>query len=367
MVEMRVLLVSGIYPPDIGGPATFVPKLAEKLSAQCAVTVVTLADSGLVSTREMEYFKIRKISRKTHLLIRITKMTYCLIREAKSADVIFSNGLFVETALANFFYNKKSIAKIVGDPVWERYKNAKKSQIPISGFMPRKSEILWRFQRKLLVASLNSYSEIITPSDQLQDLMIAWGVHRKITVIANGTQCIDENVSVQKEFDVVCVSRLVPWKKLELVIRACAISNLKLAIAGDGPEYTNLYVLARNLNAQVTFFGSINPDLVLGLLQKSKIYVLVSEYEGMSFSLLEAMMVGCQIVVSNTPGNAQVIKDGINGTVIPVVNESSIIAAIKEIEVGRRNNLGVQAKKDAHDFYCLEKILTKYQSMIMGN
>jgi len=65
------------------------------------------------------------------------------------------------------------------------------------------------------------------------------------------------------------------------------------------------------------------------LLKKSKVFILLSEYEGLSFSLLEAMSFGLPAVVSSIRANSSVVRNGIDGAVIEIENwrssESEII------------------------------------------
>jgi hypothetical protein len=96
---MKALLISGIYRPEIGGPATYLPALAQVLINQkSTVEVVTLKNSS--SNPVIEKWPVNYVNRNQFLLIRFIKTFLLIRRKGKNSDVIFANGLFQETAIA---------------------------------------------------------------------------------------------------------------------------------------------------------------------------------------------------------------------------------------------------------------------------
>jgi glycosyltransferase involved in cell wall biosynthesis len=89
--------------------------------------------------------------------------------------------------------------------------------------------------------------------------------------------------------------------------------------------------LARSLGAKVTFFGQLDKNEVQKILLRSKIYINLSDHEGLSFSLLEAMSSGLPSIVSNIQGNTNIITNGLDGIVVDVKNESHLVDAIKNL------------------------------------
>src|SRR5262245_44818031 len=116
---MRVLIVTGIFPPDCGGPATFVPRIAEALvKRRHEVQVVTLSD--VLDQSQGYTFAVRRIRRSTPRFIRVCRLVLQLTTLGKKADVVFVNGLALESAIAKFVNRKPIVLKIVGDLAWER-------------------------------------------------------------------------------------------------------------------------------------------------------------------------------------------------------------------------------------------------------
>jgi glycosyltransferase involved in cell wall biosynthesis len=314
---MKILLVSGIYPPDIGGPATFIPGFESYLREQGnEVNVVTLSDNTEKS-REM-YPGVNFASRKLCFFVRQIVTLYILSRNARKAEVIFSNGLFEECSLIALTHRKKVVFKIVGDPIWERYRNRTSENISIENFNQARLPLRFRVQRHLLRMGLNQGYAICTPSPQLSALIQDWGVRTPITVIPNGVPVFEIPQDVEISFDVITVSRLVKWKNIDTIIRVCKERNLSLGIIGAGPEYSNLKEQALACNARVVFLGELQGAKLNSAIASGRIFTLFSQYEGLSFALISAMMLGKYVVASDIPGNRNAISSGFNGVLVPI-------------------------------------------------
>jgi len=326
---MKALLISGIYTPDIGGPATYIPKLASRLSELgVLVDVVTLKNSG--SAKLNEPWNMNYIIRDQNILTRIVKTSLLIRKLAKKSNYIFSNGLFHETAFGLFMLRKKSIAKVVGDPVFERASNKDMTTLTRSDFNKAKLPFVLKIQRAFLHWSLNQFSSLTCPSLELKDLIGDWGINKPVVIIPNGVAAV-EDVEDNKEFDVVTVSRLIKLKNIDKLIIASARTKSKLAIVGSGPEEIYLKDLALDLNAPVEFIGQLNEVNIIKILRKSKMFALLSDYEGHSLALLQAMACGMPAIVSDVKGNTDVITDQIEGLVVNVNNQTEIESAIKKL------------------------------------
>jgi glycosyltransferase involved in cell wall biosynthesis len=192
-----------------------------------------------------------------------------------------------------------------------------------------------------------------------------WGVRKPIKVIANGVIC-SNLYDGKKEYDVVTVSRLTNWKNIDLVIKACSEIGVSLAIVGDGPEMSELKKLAAASYANTIFFGELDQEGVSEVLRESSIYILFSNYEGLSFSLLEAMMFGKPVIVSDVPGNRDVIEHEVTGLVVPVDSHQKLVEALRYLvdhpEIA--NSLGNKAHEVAKKMFCIENNLDRIYSLL---
>ena len=75
---MKILITVGIYPPDIGGPASFVPKIANLfVDNEFEVTVICLSETKI---QDNERYNVIRILRKQNLLIRWVKTIFTIIK-----------------------------------------------------------------------------------------------------------------------------------------------------------------------------------------------------------------------------------------------------------------------------------------------
>ncbi len=357
----KILVVTGIYPPDIGGPATYIPQFCAQLhNLGYRVQLISLTDK-LNGKRIDEPWDRTFVSRALWKPLRIFKTVLVLFRHSLGSAAIFTNGLYEEVAIISLLHKKKRIvAKIVGDPVWERYKNKTENKVEIDAFNKSVLQRPYASQRKLLKWSLNQFSEITCPSEQLEELITKWGVTKKVTVIKNGIKC-HEIVRLEPEYDVISVSRLVKWKNLDRLIMALANRDYSLAICGEGPERSNLEKLALENQVKVDFLGQVTGESLNTVINKSKAFALLSTYEGLSFALLESMMSGKRILVSNAKGNTDVIRNCENGIVVDPTNLEQISTALDTLIMNKTagEKMSLVAHQNALDLYCAERQIHK--------
>jgi glycosyltransferase involved in cell wall biosynthesis len=362
---MKFLLISGIYRPEIGGPATYLPTLAKALIDQSnQVEVITLKNSS--APAQSEVWPVNYITRDQNLLLRFIKTVMLIIRKAKSAEYIFSNGLIQETAFALLFIKRKSVAKVVSDSVWERALNNDETSLNVVDFNNSNLKFKHKLQRILLRWSLNRFGVVTCPSVQLKNIIKNWGVYKPIEFIPNGVSLVTEK-STDVDFDLITVCRLISLKNIDKIIRASIKTNVSVAVVGSGPEEYKLRELAISLGAKVTFFGQLDKNEVNKILLRSKIYLNLSDHEGLSFSLLEAMSSGLPSIVSNIQGNTNVITDGLDGIVVDIKDEHQLTNAIKSLIDSQSTRLeyGVAAKSKVKSEYLQEIQIGKVINLLI--
>jgi glycosyltransferase involved in cell wall biosynthesis len=326
---MKILLVTGIFPPDIGGPATFIPKLARFLENKGhEICILTLADQ--VNRQVKDEFQIIRIRRSLPKPLRMS-LVVARIALIDKEFKIFANGMHEEVGISLALRKRPAIAKIVGDPVWERSRNAGTTKLGIAEFNASRQSIRVNAQRRLMAFSLNKFSGITAPSLELCSLIASWKVRKQITYIANGTSVKSDTEKPMRRYDLICISRLVSWKNIKMHIDIASEIGKNLAIVGIGPEQEELIAYARSKHCEAVFLGEKNKSQIASLLKQSKVFIMMSEYEGLSFSLLEAMSFGLPAVVSDIPSNASVIRNGQEGIVVPIDNWERSIEEIKEL------------------------------------
>lgn len=355
---MRFLLITNIFPPHIGGPATFIDRVAHALAkAGHRVTVVCSSDRPSDEADRRRPFRVRRVCLVRREWYEI-KVRALLFLEMLRHRHILVNGLESYVAQINGVLRKRYVLKIVGDSAWETARNRGTTLAGIDAFQQDVGE--QRKHRALVDARnrcLQFAAEIFTPSDYLRRMVTGWGVPPgRVHTIRNGVE-VEPTKSERVEpragaLKVLFVGRLTNWKGVETLLLALVnLPNVSATIIGDGPEYPHLVDLGRQLGLEdkVRFEGSLPPDVVRQRMIDADALVLVSLYEGLSHTLLEACSVGCPCIASDIGGNREVIVDNDNGLLVPPQNVATLRRALERLrdDAGLRRRLGQQAQSTA--------------------
>ena len=320
---MKILITVGIYPPDIGGPASFVPKIAKLLEEnECEVTVICLSNEKIL---DHELFKIVRILRNQNLIIRWIKTVFNMITHGRDAELIFVNGLPMEAYIANLFLRKKLIRKIVGDWAWERGRNKGITNDSFDEFQKNKHNLHLEIAKFSRGWTATKADLVITPSMHLKKVVKNWGVlENNLKVIYNGTKIqpiIDKQENEVLHF--VTVGRLAPWKNIDKIIQAMALLNDKgfnfiFNIVGSGPIDKKLKKLVTDLKLEkkILFLGQKNTDELNKIYLNSDIYIQASGYEGLPHVILEAINFNLSIISTPIGGTNEILLNGKNGWVL---------------------------------------------------
>ena len=329
---MNILITVGIFPPDIGGPASFVPKISNFLVENGHnVKIICLSEVG--NNHIEDNLDVIRIRRSNNLPIRWLKTIYQIVKNGRNSDLIFVNGLGVESAIAALMLKKKLIRKIVGDPVWERAYNQKKTSESFDEFQNNKHSFLIEVQKLLRNWSINSAEIVITPSDHLKSFVSGLGFSNKILKINNGVDITDIKRTKGHNVDInlLIISRLVIQKNINIVIEAMELldnKNVKLSIIGEGGEFNKLEGVIHELNLQnrVQLLGKIDNNKISQFLLTADIFIQASDYEGLPHSVLEAINYEIPILSTEVGGCKDLLNDGERGFIIPIPPDKKIIA-----------------------------------------
>jgi len=168
------------------------------------------------------------------------------------------------------------------------------------------------------------------------------------------------------------VGRLHPQKRVAMLLQALKLAvqqrpdlSWQLKLAGTGPLDRKLKAMAGELaiSRQVEFLGHVAD--VGALLDRSDLFVLPSASEGISNALLEAMARGLPCVVTDIPGNNEVIQNGENGILVKVDDAEALARAILGLAADDelRERLGRQARQTVETKYLLAGVTAKYMQL----
>ena len=314
---VKIVLATGIYPPDIGGPATYVERLAKELNQP----VISY------SRKLKKYPKGLK-----HFLYFLG-----LLWLARSSDVIYAQNVTsagLPALLAAKLLKKKFVLKVVGDAAWEQRKNYLKG---IQSYVAKGAD------------------QIIVPSQYVKKMVASWGalenkIHVVYNAVENGSRLAiskedaKEKIGIKGDI-ILSVGRPVPWKGFD---------DLR-AIMPD--------LLKENPNFRLVIVGEdkmVPHDQMPYYFKAADIFVLNSGYEGLSHVILEAMQLGVPVVASNMGGNPELIENGVNGFLVEYKNQNQIKEAILKIWRDRElQNKFIQNSREKLKDFTWENLVEK--------
>lgn len=346
---MNMCLITGIFPPDIGGPATYVNRLAHSFQQSGhTVVVVTLGDD-----QPSLPFPVIKISRRYPLPLKLLLLFIALLRSGWRSEVWYINGLELPAVLAGKVLRKRLMMKIVSDYAWERAGNQGLTTDTVQEFQHKKQ--CWKVEcHKMLRAWLaRQVDAVITPSLHVQRIVRGWGVaDERLHLVYNAVEPIPDHLEIplalrrqlgvpDDAYMLITVGRLIPLKGIDQIIRAIARfrdqrtekKKTHLFVIGDGPEKKKLTELSESLSVteRIHFIGQIERQQVLAYLNASDLFVLNSSTEGFSHVLLEAMIVGVPVIATNVGGNPELVQHEKNGILIPYGDFEELTAQILRV------------------------------------
>jgi glycosyltransferase involved in cell wall biosynthesis len=338
---MRIILATPVYPPEVGGPATYTVELAERLRGQHEVVIVAYADNA----QAVPSTNLIAISKQLSLLTRLWRYYRVLKREAKKADLIYVQNA-VASGLPAVWAGKKRkkpvILKFVGDEAWERATQAGQTTKQLEEFYQSPQGGLYT---KILLAVeryvLNNVSLVTTPSQYLADLLNRFYEVPQEGIVVN-YNAVDvlpvPSTTPRRPHQLMTAVRLVVWKNVAGIIKAVGMlkdkfSDIRFIVAGEGPEKEPLKALVQSmgLGEHVLFSGGVSKERIRELQEESEVQVLNSSYEGMPHGVLESFATKCPIIATNIPGTREAIEDGKNGLLVRVGDDKALAEAIERL------------------------------------
>jgi glycosyltransferase involved in cell wall biosynthesis len=303
-MNKKILIATGLYPPQSGGPATYATLLEERLPTQGFEVAV------------LPYMEVRHVPKVFRHFAYFLKC----FRLARRADIVYALdtvSVGFPAMLAATFAGKKFMVRVPGDYAWEQARQRFGVKDELDDFQTkrygRRVELMRRLQKRVVRRA----AAVVVPSDYLKRIVSGWLVPgrveeaEKIHRIYSSVDLSSAPAPIERPigFLVVSTGRRVPWKGFEALERAVAQErDWTLRIIHDMPR------------AQA-----------LGWVKAADVYVLNSTYEGLSHALVEAMMLGTPIVATRVGGNPELVEDGVTGLLIPPKDDEALRTALKRV------------------------------------
>jgi glycosyltransferase involved in cell wall biosynthesis len=169
--------------------------------------------------------------------------------------------------------------------------------------------------------------------------------------------------------NISAVARFVHVKRLDVLLHAVSLvrsaTPWELRVIGSGPLEGELKGLANDLGiADRVAFPGFRYD-VPEQLASSDIFVLTSDSEGLSISIMESMAAGVPAVVTGVGGNAELVADGISGYVVPRRDPAALAERLGRLidDIDLRRRFGKAASQRAENLFDLDIMTNQYTKL----
>jgi glycosyltransferase involved in cell wall biosynthesis len=402
----KLLIATGIFPPDIGGPATMLSHLAQDLTARgFEIEIITYSNSSYVIPANppaggvIHVIRINK-NNKLKYFLQMWKL-------ARKVDLIYTTDTY---SVGYFAYlikkliRKKYILRFTGDSAWETARakgwtedyildfnngdtggchpdpatageGSRKICNKINKLKSRRNKILFNADKIIVDCEFNKKLAVtaVYPERHRYRIGGAEGSREfqeyinKITVIPNAVDFTEEIKIEEKEIarikkeigeklQIIMTScRLTPWKGMDKILEILPelkqkIGAFKFLIMGEGSESEKLKMKSEKLNLEndVIFLGKVPHAETYNYFKSADVFILNSQYEGTSHALLDAMSAGIPILASNVGGNPELIENGVDGFLFEYNNKKEMLFNLEKVlvdtELRKRISLAGQEK-----------------------
>ena len=333
---MNVLIVSGMWPPDVGGPASHAPEVCEYLLRRGhGVAAVTMADCAPAPER----YAVHWASRRTPLVWRHVIAARLVARLARKADIVYSTGMIGRSSLGAALARRPIVLKLTSDPVFERSLRWRLFGADLGAFQDARG-IRIGVLRRIRDLALARARRVIIPSEALRELALGWGLPtEKVVVIPNPVSPpeLGEREELRRRHGLegrtlVFAGRMVPQKAIPVALEAVVRNpDVSLVLAGEGPYLERLRELARSmpLDSRARFLGPQPRQAVFELLRAADAALLSSSWENFPHMVVEALAVGTPVLATHVGGVTEILRDGENGLLVPMNDPEALAGAIR--------------------------------------
>jgi len=373
---MRVLIVSGIWPPDVGGPAVHAPALAAFLHERGhGVEVVTTADAAPAPAE----YPVQWVPRARPPGVRHWLVAWQVARCAREADVVYATSMIRRAAAGAAIARRPLVVKLVADEAYERARRAGLFSGTIEEFQKVEGGARIRALRSARNIAVGRATHVFCPSAYLREIAVGWGIPaQRISVLPNPAPTVPvlrSREALRAAYGMTGITlafagRLTPQKDLRLALDVIgAVPDVSLVVLGEGPERAALvsYAAQRGLGDRVRFLGGGSRDDVLELFRAADASLLSSSWENFPHTVVEALAVGTPVIATAVGGVPEIVRDGENGLLVAPHDVAVLAAAVRRFasDAALREHLAAAAAPSVEG-YAPDILLARVEAELVG-
>jgi glycosyltransferase involved in cell wall biosynthesis len=309
--------------------------------------------NALTTTEVTDQLTLHPTNSKTkaHMLFDAYRIARDLIQQNKTQTVVTTQDPF-ETSIVGFFLKQfcnvewvvQEHGDFFGHPYWRRESMLNRVRYGIGLWLLTKAD-------RVRVVSLRT-KDRLTKRNIKQVTVLPVAINPKSFETAHSDSYVRDHFGTDT-FVFLSVARFVPQKNLMLLINAFAVAyaqnqRARLLIVGSGAQKDALTAALKQR------YGDSSPVTILpwsknvaGLMKACDAYALSSNYEGWGRVLVEAVAAGVPVVTTDVGCVGEVVKDAVQGIVVPVNDTHAFAAAL--IKMSTDTNFYENCKRQIKD------------------
>lgn len=313
MVPNSILIAAGIFPPDIGGPATHALKFMNSFRENGIKTGVITYSDNKIEPEIDDGLDVERVSRGIIFGIRHLVYVAKLFAASLRYEIIYAQDISAAGLPAVFvsrLVGRRLMIRVGGDLLWERLAERGKTKLSAVSFYGEEDYgkyVLYHVGQTVLMNA----DKIIVPSEILANIYENYyGISReKLFVITNPLPQKCRLSKVSEKETILFAGRFTKYKNLERLIVAFAnISNeiepARLILVGDGPEKRHIVELTKRLGVEkrVLFEGIVANDILMEKISTSSMCVLPSLTDINPNFILECLSMNKPVLITKENG-----------------------------------------------------------------
>ncbi|PKM88971.1 hypothetical protein CVU83_00825 [Candidatus Falkowbacteria bacterium HGW-Falkowbacteria-2] len=209
----------------------------------------------------------------------------------------------------------------------------------------------------------------IAPSLFMRDVCVDFGWSKEKFRVLENISPTPVSISTDKPADYfLYFGALEEEKGVDILLKAAAMANARILIAGEGKDEMRLKDLSVKLGVNVKFAGKLTGEPLKQAINEARAIVIPSRWpENMPLSGIEAMGLGKAVIAAKTGGLPELVKDGVNGLLFSVNNYDELSACLSRMTTEEALRMGADAQKSREgkdEKWHYQKLISIYEELI---
>ncbi len=379
---MNILMVTNTFAPNLSGVARSVTMFTEAYRSRGHGVLVVAPEFDGAPDDEVDVVRVgalRNFAGTDYSVVIGAPLYLARAVDAFGPDIVHSHGPFLLGTTAARLARVRHVPLVfTHHTLYEHYTH----------YVPGDSTLVKRIALNRGTRYANASDAVFAPSRSIRDLLRTRGVTVPIYEVPTGVPLSAFSTGDGAGFRrrsgipsaavvVGTVGRLAEEKNLDFLSRAiarflAATPDAYALIVGDGPSREPIAEVfaAAGLGHRVVFTGALRPPALVDAYHAMNVFAFASLTETQGLVLAEAMAAGVAVVAVDAPGAREIVRDGLNGRLLPAVDEAAFHAALDWVvkrNMAEARALGAVAKAEARAFSLdavAERALAAYGEII---